>query len=96
MKVKRAPKYQPLVGENESVIHHVYHQPPIHEPRTIDYSSSGLWIVSGFLFALIVIPLALLIDISSPNSGGRAIAAVKGFAVAILLGAVLVLAGGTV
>ena len=74
MKKKHAPVY-----DTEPVIHLHYH----HQPPHTDLSSSGLWIFAGCLFALLAIPFALIIDISSKNSGGRAIAASKGFMLAV-------------
>lgn len=72
MKEKRVPV------DDQTVVHHHHHQPP-HD----DLSSSGRWIIAGGLFALLAIPIALIFDISSKNSGGRAIAAIKGFIIAI-------------
>lgn len=74
MKKKQAPIY-----DVEPVIHHHHY----HKPPHADLSSSGLWIFAGCLFALLAIPFALIIDISSKNSGGRAIAAIKGFILAV-------------
>lgn len=83
MKDKRAPV------NDEKIIHH-YHQAAPHT----DHSSSGSWILGGFAFAILAIPLGLLIDISSPNSGGRAIAALKGFLVAVVVVVLFVFLSG--
>lgn len=88
-KEKRKPPDQ-FHSEPAPVINQYFTQAPL-PPRSYDHSGSGSWIIAGFFFAIVAIPLALLWDISSPNSGGRTIATVKGFIGAILVSILLYL-----
>ncbi len=94
MRATRRPEPKPAVVYQEQqppAVHHHHYAAIPSQPPPADHSGSSMWQLFGFLFAVGAIPLALLLDISSPNSGGRTIAAMKGFLVAVVLGVLLML-----
>ena len=78
-------------SKGKTVVHQ--HHYSVESPAKVDHSGSGSWGCAGLFLGAFAIPLALLIDISSNNSGGRTIAALKGFALAILFLLALEFAG---
>ena len=58
----------------------------LHEAQHDDHSKSNVWIAAGLFLGFLALVLALIIDLSSPNSGGRAIAVLKGLLLGILIG----------